>query len=275
MRARQALVVAVGLAAAVVMALLGLWQMRVFMDQGSDTAEERAHLAPVAITSVVGSDNSVNDGYGRPVTATGTYLPNQQVVARDADGGTRVVAALRLEDGRVLPVVLGVPAGGTQSPVARGSATVTGVLLASDKAPDPEPSLREGEIAAVRLPVLAQLWPQQLMPGYVTLDSDAAATFGLSAAKLALPDGEGSVRNEGYAVQWWVFAAFALGLSIKIARDIGKGTNGSGRTMGGRTMGSGTTAAATAQSTTERPPARGAATDVPAPLDERTGPTPD
>lgn len=237
MKARQALVLAVGVAAAAVMVVLGLWQMRVFMDQGTDTAEGRAQLPPVPITTVVASDNSVTDGYGRPVTATGTYLPDQQVVARDVHGGARLVAALKLDDGRVLPVVLGVPAEGVTPSVARGTATVTGVLLASDKTPDPAPSLRAGEIAAVRLPVLAQVWPQQLMPGYVTLEADAAAKFGLSAAALALPDGEGSVRNEGYAVQWWAFAAFAIGISIKIARDIGKGTTGAGRTMGGRTMG--------------------------------------
>ncbi|WP_051208161.1 SURF1 family protein [Propionicicella superfundia] len=233
MRGRQALVLAVGVAAAAVMSLLGLWQMRVFMDQGSASAEERAHLAPVALSSVVAPDSSVSDGYGRPVTATGTYLPDQQVVARDSDGRVRLVAALRLADGRVLPVVLGVPGDGGEVPVPEGDASVTGVFLASDKTPDPAPSLQSGEVAAVRLPVLAQRWPQQLMPGYLTLGSDDAAALGLSGASLALPEGEGSIRNEGYAVQWWAFAAFAIGISLKIARDIGTGSTGVGRTMGG------------------------------------------
>jgi hypothetical protein len=30
------------------------------------------------------------------------------------------------------------------------------------------------------------------------------------------------LRNGAYAVQWWVFAAFAIGMAIKISRDLGR-----------------------------------------------------
>lgn len=232
MRLRQALVLALGVLAAAVMVVLGLWQMQVFLDQESQSAEARSQGDPVPLMSRVSADNAVDDVYGRRVTVQGTYLPSQQLVARDSADSARVLAALQLADGRVLPVVLGVLPDSGQVPIARGHVQITGVFLASDKAPDPVPVLSAGEVASVRLPALAQLWTQPLLPGYVTLPDADAEQLGLAAAPLALPGGEGSVRNEGYALQWWVFAAFALGVSVKISRDIGKGNAGSGRTMG-------------------------------------------
>ena len=75
MRASQILVLAIGALVAIVMIFLGLWQMQVFLDQGTNEAWERTKLDPVALSSVVSSDNTVSDGYGRPVTVTGIYLP--------------------------------------------------------------------------------------------------------------------------------------------------------------------------------------------------------
>ena len=71
------------------------------------------------------------------------------------------------------------------------------------------------------MPLLAQQWPQQLIPGFVTLGAQDAAAQGLTQASVKLPGGEGSAQNGGYALQWWVFAAFALGMSIKLAHSLG------------------------------------------------------
>ena len=38
---------------------------------------------------------------------------------------------------------------------------------------------------------------------------------------MELPSGEGSLQNSGYALQWWVFAAFGLGMSIRFAHGLG------------------------------------------------------
>ena len=37
-----------------------------------------------------------------------------------------------------------------------------------------------------------------------------------------LPEGQGRLRNGAYAVQWWIFAAFAVLMAAKIARDLGE-----------------------------------------------------
>jgi cytochrome oxidase assembly protein ShyY1 len=235
MRVKQALVLAAGIIIAIAMMGLGLWQMQVFTDQGTSSAQHRAELDPIPLLSEIAADNSVGDVYGRPVTASGTYLPDQQVLVRDSDGTARVLAALRVDDGRVLPVVLGVLPTGASAPVLSGRGDVTGVFLASDKTPDPVPSLGPGEIAGVRLAKLAQLWPQQTLPGYVTLTPEASEQLGLSPAALALPSEEGSARNQGYALQWWVFAAFAIAIAVKVSRDIGRKPAGAASTMGSGT----------------------------------------
>jgi surfeit locus 1 family protein len=53
----------------------------------------------------------------------------------------------------------------------------------------------------------------------VTLDASEAKAQGLSAASVVLPTLDGKVRNAGYALQWWAFAAFTLVMSVLIARN--------------------------------------------------------
>jgi len=79
-----------------------------------------------------------------------------------------------------------------------------------------------GTMGSVRLPALAQAWPQQLLPGFVTLSAAEATSQGLGAAAVVLPTGEGSFTNIGYALQWWVFAAFGAFMTIRFVRAIGR-----------------------------------------------------
>jgi len=60
-----------------------------------------------------------------------------------------------------------------------------------------------------------------------TLDAATATAQGLAPATVTLPSGEGSWRNSGYALQWWVFALFALGMSIRFAQTMGRRSRGS------------------------------------------------
>jgi hypothetical protein len=91
---------------------------------------------------------------------------------------------------------------------------------------EPDPTVAEPdeapELGSVRLAALAQTWPQHLMPGFITLSAADSASQGLGEAKLALPSGEGSIQNAGYALQWWVFAAFAAFMTWRFVRTIGR-----------------------------------------------------
>ena len=222
-RARQLLVVATGVVAAAVMIVLGLWQAQVFVDQGNRSASERAAQAPIPLEDFVHPDGTIGDVYGKRVVASGRYQGKQLAVVGE-DGQVRVLTAFELADGRVLPVVRGVvPAGTALPPVSsadRERAEVSGLFLPSERGDDRV--VAAGSYATVRLPQLAQQWTEQLTPGFVTLDEAAARAQGLTPATPVLPTEDGSWRNSGYAVQWWVFAAFALGMALKIAHTMGR-----------------------------------------------------
>lgn len=217
-RTKQALFVLVGVVVAGVMVFLGLWQMQVFVDKGNRTVQARAEQAPVPLLDFVGANGAVGDVYGKQVVATGRYLPAQQLTIPAGDGVVRVLTAFELADGRVLPVVRGVaPTASVPAPPS-GTVTQTGLLLPGEgdaAASDP------AQLGSVRMPLLAQRWQQQLIPGFITLTAEDAAAQGLGHASVSLPTGEGSMQNGGYALQWWVFAAFALGMAIKLAQSVG------------------------------------------------------
>ncbi len=221
-RARQVLVAVLGAAVTVAMLVLGLWQMRVFEDRENESAQARAAMPALPLLEHVGADGSVGDVYGRQVTVTGTYLPDQQALVVGEDGVVRLVSALEVGDGRVLPVVRGTLPGpeATAPPPPAGELEQGGIFLPSE--PGAEHATQDGVLGSVRLPLLAQAWPQQLLPGFVTLPAAVSAAQGLGAAEVVLPTGEGSVQNAGYALQWWVFAGFAAFMTVRFVQAIGR-----------------------------------------------------
>lgn len=217
----QTAVVALGVLLAAAMVVLGVWQLDVYQRQGNDAALRRAAEAPVALSAVAPPGGTVDDGYGRRVTFSGTYEPDLQVLV-PGDGGYRVLTGLRQTDGSVVAVVRGAESTARSPAPPVASVSRTGVLLPSEETSESTAVLPDGEIASVRLPTLAQSWPSPLVNGFVTLDADGSAAEGLSAVDVDLPEGQGRLRNGAYALQWWVFAAFALGMSIRVARDLGR-----------------------------------------------------
>ena len=218
---KQSGVVALGVVLAAAMVVLGLWQLDVYQRQGSDVAARRAAAPPVALTTVAPAGGAVGDGFGRRVSFSGSYDPSLQLLV-PTDGGFRVLTGLKQADGSVVAVVRGSEAAPDQSPPPAGPVSGVGVLLPSEESSDSPATLPTGQVASVGLPTLAQTWPGPLVSGFVTLDADQARAQGLTPVTVALPEAQGRLRNGAYALQWWVFAAFALGMSIRVARDIGR-----------------------------------------------------
>ena len=155
--ARQGLVIAAGGAVAVVMIWLGLWQSQVFTDQGNASAQARAQQQAVPLLDHIAADGTVGDIYGKPVTVNGRYLRDQQELVLGPDGVVRVLTALQLADGRVLPVVRGTLVPGTQPPVPpAGDLEQQGIFLPSEAASD-HPLTRGYTLGSVRLAQLAQV----------------------------------------------------------------------------------------------------------------------
>ena len=211
LRAKQATAIAVSVVVAIVMVVLGLWQMHRFELSVEHIAADRAAQAPVELAPAVHADGSVDDIYGRTVTASGMYLPEAEEVVGTTE--PRVVTALQLDDERVLAVVRGGVGQGEQpTPPPAGRQDIQGVFLASDSA-------AERPNGAVRLQALAQTWPGPLISGYVTLDEQASANQGLGPAQVQLPDQKGTAMHKGYALQWWVFAVASIAFGIFLARQ--------------------------------------------------------
>ena len=208
------LIIAVGMVAALIMGWLGLWQAQVFANQGHSAAAAITG-EPVAALDASVTGDTVGGLWGHTVSVSGHYLPAQQVRVVGKDGSTRVVTAFQLGDGRVVAVARGLGDGGAGPPA--GELTQTGVFLPTEAAADW--TVPEGSYGSVRLQVLAQVWPQPVVSGYVTLGASEAKAQGLRPAPVVLPTLDGQYRNAGYALQWWAFAAFALVMSVIIARN--------------------------------------------------------
>ena len=207
----------------------------------STTAEE-----PKSLTTVLqpGSffPGSVAD---QVVTATGTYDPQKQVLVpgRLSDGATGywIVSALAVDDAPVLTGAGASPQ--TWIPVARGwvadpadvpappSGTIelTGRLLPSE-APLAETDEGPGRASAVSVAELINIWEVSSYPGFVAASSEAAGGSDVSAAASG-----GAVKplNVGpqppaekinwmslfYALEWVVFAGFALFIWWRLVKD--------------------------------------------------------
>ena len=218
---KQTGVVALGVVLAAAMVVLGLWQLDVYERQGTEAAARRAAAPPVPLTTVAPAGGTVTDGFGRRVSVTGTYDPDLQLLV-PTNGAYRVLTGLRQADGSVVAVVRGLATEPQLPPPPTGQVTRTGVLLPSEETGTSTAALPADEVPTVRLPALAQTWPGPLVGGFVTLDPGDATAEGLAPVAVDLPEAQGRLRNGAYALQWWVFAAFALGMSIRVARDLGR-----------------------------------------------------
>jgi surfeit locus 1 family protein len=221
-RFKQGLVIALGIVLAAAMVGLGFWQLNVYHRQGDAAAARRAEAPPIPLKSVARPGTSATDGFGRSVSFEGSYDPALQLLVPAGDGTRqfRVLTGLRQADGSVIAVVRGVVTDPNAPPPPRGQIQQVGVLLPTEEHLT-DGNLPDGQIASVRLPTLAQQWPSPLIDGYVTLSPADSAGQGLAPAQLQLPESPGRLRNGAYVGQWWLFAAFALFMAFRMARDIG------------------------------------------------------
>lgn len=221
-RLQQGVVIALGIVLAAGMVGLGFWQLNVYHRQGDAAAARRAEAPAIPLSSVARPGTSATNGFGRSVSFEGSYDPALQLLVPAEDGTRqfRVLTGLRQADGSVVAVVRGVVPDPTAPPPPSGQVQQVGVLLPTEEHLT-DADLPDGQIASVRLPTLAQQWPSPLIDGYVTLSPADSAGQGLAPAQLQLPESPGRLRNGAYVGQWWLFAAFALFMAFRMARDIG------------------------------------------------------
>ncbi|TXR57854.1 SURF1 family protein [Quadrisphaera setariae] len=207
-------------AAAVVFSLLGEWQL--------GRSQQHARVSPTETVVPIGeviqpaADFTGHADHQR-VSVSGTWadLPVEEVPDRPLDGrgGTWVVAALQESTtGGLLPVLLGwQPAGQAPPEAPTGAAQLTGRLMASEQ---PTGVAADGQLRALSSGDLVNVWPGRLYTGYLVADAGSAGQpRGLVAVPSEAPVPRLDPQNLSYAFQWWLFAAFALVMWVKIVKD--------------------------------------------------------
>ncbi len=226
-----------GVAATVAAVLLGLWQLSAWEAQRDAAARDLSSLAPVPLAKVLGPDDPFpSSAVGRPVELSGTWLPESTfyVSDRDLDGRTGFWA--------VTPVaVCGEPAACAQSPallVVRGwtadpadapsppdgQVSMRGWLQPAEGSGLPDPDPGDDVFPEVRIADAIQRVDQDLYGAFaIASDTDPPdAVQGLDPVtpeSLPEPDSSTGLRNLLYAIQWWVFAGFALFVWWRWAKD--------------------------------------------------------
>lgn len=245
------------LLAAAVCARLGVWQLDRAYQRAELAAEQEAAEAAAAAPEGLGEllpPQTTFPGQlvGREAWVSGTYEPDGQelVVGRSLDGrtGYLVLTPLRVtDDGTggaswadlsgppVVPVVRGWVDSPTPGPealdVPDGEVRVTGWLQASEstqEGAEPLPDNPGGPplTRSIATGALVNDWGGPIYSGYLVLTSaDPAQPAAADGGPAALPrpvieGGTGvNLQNVFYALQWWVFGAFAVALWLRLVRD--------------------------------------------------------
>lgn len=208
---------------------LGRWQLGVARDKAAHEAiQQAAARPPVQIDSVLRPHQPFpNKESTRRVTATGEYRSTGQVLVanRRLDGvsGYWVITPFTVEStGAVLPVLRGfVTDPDAAGPPPPGRLTILGGLAPGESpaAGEPPPA---GILGSVDLSVLVNEWHGDLYNAFVFLhgeDPPPDAAHTLTKVPTPTVSTDLNWRNAAYALQWWVFAGFALWMWWRMVKD--------------------------------------------------------
>ena len=219
-------------AAVAVFVLLGLWQLGEFQAPAGTVRIEPGAAVPIGqVSTAVGSGDrsagrAVGRAVGRLVTAIGTYDAPRQVLVGErrlqGRSGFLVLTPLRLADGSAVIVDRGwVPASGVAATaVPAGPVTVTGRLARSETDTDTGvPPLTDppaGRAYRVNSEELGARLPYAVHPGYLSLLDQEPPSVSAPTVAAAGERGGGRWYNAGYAMQWFLFAAAAVGFWVRL-----------------------------------------------------------
>nr|WP_250009451.1 SURF1 family cytochrome oxidase biogenesis protein [Actinoplanes sp. M2I2] len=239
---------ALAVAAAVVMVMLGNWQLRRYEERSAinDRIDAADSVAAVPLTSVLTRPVTASTAGTAPgkdlawtkVTVSGRYDPSHEIQARgrtvDGEVGFEIVTPLVLTDGTAVLVDRGwvpAPGGALTAPVVppapTGEVTVVGQVHLSESRPVAV-ERRDGRLDTRRISLsrLAPEMPYPMYGAYVLLTEQTPAN---DAAFTRIPiDHEDAWQNGGYAVQWWLFAGMALAAYVYYARKEARGPEPAG-----------------------------------------------
>lgn len=206
----------------------GLWQLSRLQEKRdrNETVEARAALAPVDVAGLAApGDDDVDELEYRRVTATGAYLPGEEVLVRSRSlngaPGSWVLSPLALDDGTAVVVNRGwisnsgsLEAVPERSRAPEGPVEVSGLIRLSETrgrfgSQDPA----EGQLTDMARADVARIGQQldvEVLPFYVQLLDQVpepdAATQPTPVPAPALDEGP----HLSYAVQWFIFTTVGV-----------------------------------------------------------------
>ena len=226
-----------GVAATVAAVLLGFWQLDAWHARRDAAAQDLSSVAPVALDRVLGPDDPFpSAAVGRPVDVSGKWLPGSSfyVSDRDLEGrvGYWVVTPVAVceqpadcASSSALLVVRGWTARPADAPAApAGRVKLSGWLQPAEGSGVPDPNPKDDVLPQLRIADAIQRVDQDLYGAYL-IARDASPTDAMAGLEpvtpdsLPAPDTTTGLRNLFYAVEWWVFAGFALFIWGRWARD--------------------------------------------------------
>jgi surfeit locus 1 family protein len=229
-----ALLLALGIAAA--FAALGQWQIERAVEQAAVEIAPTEEVRPFA--GLVEPDGPTPQAAtGQMVEVTGAYVPGDSVLVdgrlNDGVAGTWVVAHLEVTDGAEggLPVALGWAADRETAEAALerfdalagpDPVTLTGRFLPSEAPMLPEDDTEVHAMQTVSVAQLINVWADyDDRPAYFGYVTAADPADGLTAISSPPPEQSVEVNwlNIFYAVEWAVFAGFAVYLWYRLVRD--------------------------------------------------------
>jgi len=220
-----ALLLCLGIAAG--FAGLGQWQLSRSVEN-ADLADAPDSEVAVPLSSIAEPQTEVTQPQlGRRVTVDGEFVASDFTVLTgrnnggDADGSW-LVGHLVTGDGVTLAVALGWAPDAAAATAAEGelpAGPFEGRYLPSEAPTDSD--FEAGEHSALSVAELINIWPdaQPTYGGYLVLD-DAPA--GLDAIYSPAPSREigYNLLNVFYALEWAIFAGFAIYLWYRLVRDV-------------------------------------------------------
>ena len=194
--------------------VLGGWQW----DRTQDilAAERSAAAAPIDLADLVDDQGSGNNAdIGRRVNLQGTFTGDELLLAnRELDGqaGVWVVTRFELDGGQTVAVVRGwLSDDASPAPLSGQSVNIQGVLHPNEEFYEGANATR---VVTVDSAALADAWGEDVIDGYVMLGGDQGdAARGIPVLvppTVQVGDVPFPLQNFFYAIQWWVFAAFAV-----------------------------------------------------------------
>jgi len=209
-------------------AALGQWQLSRSIDAGVPVDETTETPVPLADLAVAQQPLTA-EAAGRRVTIEGTLVPGDYLVLtgrlNDGDPGYWVVGHLVADDGASLAVALGWAATEDEAASAisgleKESPTKFGGRYLPSEYPQ-EDDFENGVQNSMSTAAFVNQWRQTattVYAGYLVTD---AATHGLDQIDAPAPSTEISINwlNIFYAVEWAVFAGFAIFLWFRLVKD--------------------------------------------------------